>query len=502
MKRSSGLLLAGAMVCCACVCADGDWPAYQHDAHRSGVTGERVKPPLAEAWTYVAGHAPAPAWPPPAEADHWHRVAELHPRVTFDRSFQVAVAGGLVYFGSSADDKVYALDVETGAVKWTFFTGGPVRFAPTVADGKVYVGSDDGFVHCLDGETGALLWKFTPAEERRLIPGNRRLVSFCPVRTGLAVTNGTVCFAAGLFPDEGVYLCALDGATGAPKWVKKQDNLSPQGYILASDTRLYVPTGRATPAVFDLATGELLFELGGAGGSYAVLTGDMLAYGPGSKGELTLSDEGSREQVLTFEGSRMLVTADMSYLQTADGITALKRVEYLALSRQRKDLGERIDEGIKRLGEMDKQSAEYEKLNDEIMALKKESRTLKREMADCFLWEYGEVQPHASVLAGNMLYAGGDGTVTAIDVKKGEAVWTGETKGEAYGLAVAGKRLFVSTDEGVLHCFAAKARRGAAPAAPAPKGFSGDDSAALVAAGGADSRPDSGAAGIVFRVGV
>ncbi len=42
---------------------------------------------------------------------------------------------------------------------WTFQTGDNIKSAPVVDDGKVVVGSTDGFVYCLD-EKGKLLWKF------------------------------------------------------------------------------------------------------------------------------------------------------------------------------------------------------------------------------------------------------------------------------------------------------------------------------------------------------
>ena len=58
-----------------------------------------------------------------------------------------AVADGVVYVGSQ-DGNVYALDAATGAQAWSFPTGAPVTFSsPAVADGVVYVGSNDGKVY-------------------------------------------------------------------------------------------------------------------------------------------------------------------------------------------------------------------------------------------------------------------------------------------------------------------------------------------------------------------
>ena len=52
------------------------------------------------------------------------------------------VSDGVVYFGS-LDDNVYALNATTGTRKWSFTTGGNVLSPVAVAEGMVYVGSED-----------------------------------------------------------------------------------------------------------------------------------------------------------------------------------------------------------------------------------------------------------------------------------------------------------------------------------------------------------------------
>jgi len=73
---------------------------------------------------------------PPAKQDFYHHHDDLRETVAYDRAFQVVGAGQTIFFASSADDKVYALDARTGRTRWMFFTEGPVRFAPCVADGR------------------------------------------------------------------------------------------------------------------------------------------------------------------------------------------------------------------------------------------------------------------------------------------------------------------------------------------------------------------------------
>ncbi|HID21209.1 MAG TPA: hypothetical protein EYP14_02265, partial [Planctomycetaceae bacterium] len=90
-----------------------DWPADRHDIARSGVTRDALAPTLYRQWTYVAAHAPRPAWPEPGR--------ELN-RLAFDYAYAVTIAGGRVYFGSSADHKVNAIRLDTGQLCWSFFT--------------------------------------------------------------------------------------------------------------------------------------------------------------------------------------------------------------------------------------------------------------------------------------------------------------------------------------------------------------------------------------------
>ena len=243
-----------------------DWPAYKHDPGRSGVTAERLGFPLSQMWVYEPSQSPKPAWPEPGK--------ELH-RVDFDYAFQAVVAGGLVYFGSSADDTVRALNAETGELVWLFITGGPVRFAPAIARGKAYVASDDGCLYCLDAKTGKLAWRFRAAPDRDRVLGNGRMIARYPCRSGALVVDKVVYVTAGMWPTEGVYVYALDADTGKELWCNDSSGsiyvdlphavangfsgVAPQGYLAASKDVLLVPTGRSVPAAFDRRTGRLLY---------------------------------------------------------------------------------------------------------------------------------------------------------------------------------------------------------------------------------------------------
>lgn len=55
---------------------------------------------------------------------------------------------------ATANEAVSALEAETGESIWTAPTNGVVTAGPTVADGRVYVGDDDGTLLALDVDTG------------------------------------------------------------------------------------------------------------------------------------------------------------------------------------------------------------------------------------------------------------------------------------------------------------------------------------------------------------
>jgi hypothetical protein len=134
---------------------DGAWPCYMHDSQRTGIVADTLELPLQLTWEYIPVHPPAPAWPLPARNDFLHKKSNLPARVIYDLAFHPTSDGQRVFFGSSSDDQVRCLDLTTGDLLWTFFTEGPVRFAPTVAGDRLLFGCDDGVVYCLNTQHGS-----------------------------------------------------------------------------------------------------------------------------------------------------------------------------------------------------------------------------------------------------------------------------------------------------------------------------------------------------------
>ncbi|HEV2108846.1 MAG TPA: PQQ-binding-like beta-propeller repeat protein, partial [Thermomicrobiales bacterium] len=73
------------------------------------------------------------------------------------------MADGVIYVGSN-DGSLYALDAETGEERWRFTTDGPISGSAAVAEGAVYLASGDGYAYAVDAETGEERWRFFAAE--------------------------------------------------------------------------------------------------------------------------------------------------------------------------------------------------------------------------------------------------------------------------------------------------------------------------------------------------
>ncbi len=457
------LAAALALALAAAPTKGADWPTYRHDPQRSGISTEPMKAPLSQEWVFTATYGPSHAWGDP-QSKPVESQLEL-PRMRFDDAFHVAAVGDLVYFGSSSDTKVYALDAKTGQIRWEFFTEGPVRLAPTVWKGKVYVGSDDGKVYCLDAGDGHEVWRFSAAPGADKVLGNGKMISIWPVRTGVLVDDGIAYFGAGVFPAEGLYLYAVNAADGKLLW--KNDTygrggmgtVSPQGYMVASKERLFLPSSRSMPAAFSRKDGRFLFHRnpswrrdGLFGGTFTMLAGDLLFNGT----EQMLGVKESSGQLVVTEGSRRLVVdKDLAYLLTGSEAMAIDRAAWIVMGGSgplqvklrgfQKQINylkrrEKSDPNAKR------QMANVQKQIDGLAA--KEKRR-----SDAAKWRTACEYSDSILLTRGMMFAGGQDVVVGFDTASGKKVWSAKVSGKARGLAAAGGRLLVSTDKGSIHCF-------------------------------------------------
>lgn len=491
----------------ACAFAD-DWPTFRHDNARSGWTSESIAAPLHVRWAFRQSAAPQRVWSGPrdeAVEGNWEKD-----RVAFDAANQVAVVGDSVFMGSSGDSKVYCLDARTGRARWTFIAGAPVRLAPAVADGRVYFGSDDGRAYCLRADDGALVWSVAAGPEDDRLIGGGRMVSRWPVRTGVLVDDGAAYFAAGVFPHEGIYVCAVDAADGRLIWRNDTTptaverglsggpggtELSPQGHLLASESRLFVPSGRALPAAFDRSDGTKLFQSrdswrssGLVGGTFAVLAGDHILVGANQA--VGYHQETGRGGFAWFPCRRIVVADEVAYMTTdavptdTSGpaleasvqcvsfesyaeVTRNKRAtqrEISSLTTRRPTVKSALDaENAKPEDERNAEriadlTAQFEEIEAKLEAARERLEELSGQTLQTQVkWQTPTSCASSLILAGDTLFAGGEGLVAGYDAATGEERWSAEIEGEAHGLAAAGGALYVSTDAGLLYCFASGA---------------------------------------------
>jgi len=413
----------GLLACLVLPAAAADWPMYRHDARRSAASPEELPRELFLQWVKQYPRLD-PAWPD-------------QPRLRFDVAYEPVAAGSRLFFGSPANDSVTALDAATGAELWRFYADGPVRFAPAYWQGKLYVACDDGCLYCLDAASGTLRWKFRGAPEgaaERLVLGNARLVSLWAARGAPVVHGGKVYFAAGFWPFEGVFLHALDAATGAVAWTNDGSGASytfqphsspafagvaPQGYLAVTGGRLLVPCGRSTAACFDLATGKLLYyrlaDNQRTGGFLVAANRDSFASG----GPLFDLAEGDH---VTHVGPAPVMTDDVVYGSDHNDLVAF--------------------------------DVRGRPTRDETDYTAPPSRRWKIRR----LWKH-RTGAQVHIKAGSRLFAGATNCIEAIAPPQGDekpkVAWRARIAGTPAALLAADQRLFAVTLEGHIYCFGA-----------------------------------------------
>ena len=393
-----------------------DWPMYRCGPGRTGYSPTSLPTELAPRWSFCLPGGLQPAWP-------------QNNRLLEDRAAQTVVADGTVFFGSSTDGKVYALDEITGRLRWTRPTDAPIRFAPAVWKDRLLVASDDGNLYALSTKSGHLLWKRRGGPDDRAILGNERIISRWPARGGPVVVDDRLYFAAGMWPSEGIYLYALSPTDGDVLWVNDnsgrmrmpqphpgavaESGVSAQGYLVAEGNRLLMPTGRAVPACFDRTDGTFqYFRLQGYGQHGGSAT---MALGA------TFFNGGVAYSML--DGRKAFAVGGSVLAAAPDTLVHAAGTRVVASTLKSVNVPDRPGvAGLK---------------------VKTEQRWSKEIGFACT----------SLIVAGNQVVAGGEGQVVVLDLKTGEVDGSTELQGTVYGLAATDRSLLASTDEGVIHCF-------------------------------------------------
>jgi hypothetical protein len=271
-------------------------------------------------------------------------------------------------------------------------------------------------------------------------------------------------FGAGIFPHEDVYLHAVDAKTGEVVWTRDdiseqdagRDDLSPQGYLLASKAQLFVPSGRSMPATFDRKDGVLLHKktyswrstAGGVVGGTRALLADGQIYSGGAHHLLAIAQENGAVGFGWFEGRQMVVSGDEAAIATGTAIARIDRLKYAVNSRKTHQLEMDI---YSLSGSL--RSATGEKADGIREKMKAAQAELKELSAVGVIWQKPSEDDAALLMTGDMIISGSKDSVHGYDRETGELTLNLTADGEARGLVFANGRLIVSTTTGQVMCF-------------------------------------------------
>jgi len=410
-----------------------DWPAFRHDAERTGGTSCELPAELTLIWE--AGLADQ-RLPPGLLADEW-RASPLGG----DRLTGPTVAGGVVCAALPHAHRIVALDVATGRARWSFTAGGRIDTPPALHAGLCLFGSYDGWVYCLRADDGRLVWRL------RAAPGERRVVAFgqlespWPVIGGVLVDGGIAYFVSGRSSatDGGLRLTAVEPAGGKLLW-SQPIAAACSDLLVMEDGALRLAGGGSASLRFDPKTGRAMRKIASAGfrwnyaGKIRTLWGGPNRVLDRSWRVLSVNDTAShwmriKQGYGPHEGHLLAASADRKR------IFAFK-FRYVHWSKVKEEASE---------------------FGGELVAWEGGKEAWKVDVPDDF-------QVEALLPAGKVLVAAGPTDrfrrtgggrlwlLAAADGRKIRDVRL-SARPAAAGLAVAGGRLFLAAADGVLRCY-------------------------------------------------
>lgn len=162
-----------------------------------------------------------------------------------------AVFAGRVFTGC-VDNHIYCLDAQNGRLLWAYDTGTDCDSSPTIYGNRVYIAGESGYVHCFRPDTGRLVWR-TFVGGREGPPGSNG------AETTPAVADGRVF--VGTFSGE---LYALNAENGAVLWVARTGDDTDASPVVANGM-VYAAAEERSPYLFafDVRDGRLKWRFGG-----------------------------------------------------------------------------------------------------------------------------------------------------------------------------------------------------------------------------------------------
>ncbi|WP_167768510.1 outer membrane protein assembly factor BamB family protein [Haloarcula amylovorans] len=262
--RTTRRTLLKALSSTAAFAGVGSVLAQPSDSARDDSTGST---PSLSGWTSVYGgpgntnYAPTAAGPKSGVSRRW--VADPEPE--HDRDYTTPVVhDGTAYVGAR---NLYAMDVTTGDVRWSFSAEAPCVHTPATDGKMIYVGTGHrsnsrGRVYAIDSESGTEQWRFTRTPPEN-VNETRRLEY-----VAMTVGDGQV-FALGRSGLDEDLLVALDAETGERLWCTEiggrwSVRYTSEAAPVATADGTVVARANGTIKAYDGETGDVVWTFDGA----------------------------------------------------------------------------------------------------------------------------------------------------------------------------------------------------------------------------------------------
>jgi len=182
------------------------WPTYFRDNLRTSWNDTKVPSQLKPAWT-IRPAQPVEGMLGQEWASQWHGQGPVT---------GVSIAEGMAVLGLTDRQEVVAIDPATGEQRWRAIVEGRIDSQPTIAAGTVFVGTRSGLLYAFNRDSGERMWTFRAAPRREQIVVDGQLESLWPLFGTVTVDHEGVWAVAGRHNDcdGGLWWWRLEAATG------------------------------------------------------------------------------------------------------------------------------------------------------------------------------------------------------------------------------------------------------------------------------------------------
>ena len=185
---------------------------------------------------------------------------KLKPQLRDDKEISLKGAG-IAYdnakiFATTGFGGVFAMDAQTGEILWKHYEKTPIRIAPTVGGGKVFVQTIENVLTAFNQSDGNEVWRYTSANEDTVLVGG----------ASPAYDESQDILIAGFSNGE---IRAIKASTGSPLWgdylassyqnnILSEINAIKANPVIGKDT-VYVASANMITAI-ELRSGQRLWE--------------------------------------------------------------------------------------------------------------------------------------------------------------------------------------------------------------------------------------------------